>query len=142
MLCVVTWRGPVPWVHVHAEDLTHAASNASLARHVRVFHHGDDEPGWHFHWLLPRCDCEDQCPPREHEERDLPLAFAVVSFAAGGAHFVAALADGDWQAVSPPAVTPFTTHRAAFDRALGVASVLQTYPPSVSLRALIGVALC
>ena len=61
MLCLATWRGPLPWLHDHETDEHAAASDASLAQHLAAYHalpHGS-EHGWHIHMLLPfgRCPC-------------------------------------------------------------------------------------
>ena len=72
LLCLVTWRGPLPCLHDHETDLQAAVSDATLARHLVDYHtlsHEADE-GWHLHLLLPfgRCPGDDS----EDDPSDTP----------------------------------------------------------------------
>jgi hypothetical protein len=56
LLCLATWRGPLPWIHEHEDNPTTTA----LAGHLAAYHAGShDHHGWHWHVLMPfgRCPC-------------------------------------------------------------------------------------
>lgn len=71
LLCVSTWRGPIPVVHEHSLEMAALANNLSLARHALQFHtheFGHGETDWHLHFvmpedLLPLGGCNDVCLP-------------------------------------------------------------------------------
>lgn len=72
VLCVVTWRGPLPWLHDHAVDQRSAAKDASLSEHLAAYHamsRGHAEHGWHIHMLLPF----GRCPCSHHGEHSAPV---------------------------------------------------------------------
>lgn len=57
LLCVCTWRGPIPIVHEHSLDLAALGGNSSLALHAFQFHAdelGHGESDWHVHFVMPR----------------------------------------------------------------------------------------
>lgn len=67
LLCLASWRGPLPVLHGH--DLAPAIMEtpASVMTHIHRFHsHGDlSQPGhWHWHLLLP---WEEPTEPRGHD---------------------------------------------------------------------------
>lgn len=57
LLCFVMWRGPVPWIHHHAEEASDGLVDAALSRHLAAYHHDGlgilHTSAWHFHFLLP-----------------------------------------------------------------------------------------
>ena len=53
LLCVLTWRGPVPMLHHHEEF---AGDTAAIQTHEAVFHPGSpgkDLQEWHWHFVVP-----------------------------------------------------------------------------------------
>src|SRR5690349_21803974 len=71
-LCLVTWRGPLPWLHDHETDRGLAAKDSSLSQHLAAYHglsQEHAEHGWHMHMLMPF----GRCPCSQDEEQDSPL---------------------------------------------------------------------
>jgi hypothetical protein len=68
LLCLATWRGPIPCVHAHAG---HADHQTRLGHHLETYHSRGQfacTRSWHFHFLLPwqkfECyDCQDDPEP-------------------------------------------------------------------------------
>lgn len=53
LLCLATWRGPIPLIHAHGSE---QGADAQLERHLQSFHHGHLKQryfAWHLHLLLP-----------------------------------------------------------------------------------------
>ena len=74
LLCLLTWRGPIPVLHCHdAQSLDDPAA----AHHLDTYHVSDDtsSPGWHFHLML-WSDATGECP--DDDQPRTPHEFAVV----------------------------------------------------------------
>lgn len=72
VLCLVTWRGPLPWLHDHEVDRRLAAKDSCLSEHLAAYHaisRGHAEHGWHLHMLLPF----GRGPCSHHEDRSAPV---------------------------------------------------------------------
>ncbi|WP_139228359.1 hypothetical protein [Planctomicrobium piriforme] len=53
LLCLVSWRGPVPCLHAHA---TEGGANVQLEHHLHAYHEDQRDNRfltWHLHFLLP-----------------------------------------------------------------------------------------
>jgi hypothetical protein len=143
-LAVVFGRGPVPWIHTHETLARHGHFEDALAWHVRHFHQSDnDDHGWHIHWTLPwhivNCPCQHDSAPAEERASAVEMPFDVAQSAA------VIQADVDVHASSPPAMLLALDGerrpRWGPQTASGL-HFLETYLPTVSLRALYCVALC
>lgn len=44
------WQAPLPWLHCHNEE--QVRNNEAFARHLSIYHDGEDGTGWHFHFAL------------------------------------------------------------------------------------------
>jgi len=60
LLCCCLWRGPVPMVHQHDDQVESEAGSSEeagqLSRHLLAFHHDCEEKacvGWHLHFVCP-----------------------------------------------------------------------------------------
>jgi hypothetical protein len=145
VLAVVFGRGPVPWIHTHELLAQHGHSEGALAWHVQHFHPpgDDDDHGWHIHWTLPwhivNCPCQHDTAPSEERASALEMPLDVAQSAPIDQ------AEADIHASAPPSV--LLAHergdRPPWDP-LGVAGLhfLETYFPTVTLRALFCVARC
>lgn len=60
VLCLLTWRGPVPVLHSHAAE---SPARLAAARHLESYHLSADRAsvGWHFHVML-WSDFTEECP--------------------------------------------------------------------------------
>jgi len=143
-LVVSLWRGPLPWIHTHEAASRHSEDEVSFARHLRQFHpHEAAHEGWHVHFSYPwdvfdpPCHRPDPASPKPAWVYEMPF---VVSHAAG-------VTDADSQVNPDPLPLQLLEQGPAgsphFD-ATCVAGLhfMQTYSPSVPLRALICVAQC
>jgi hypothetical protein len=145
LLCLATWRGPLPWLHEHETDLQAAPGDAALQRHLASYHAvpAEAEEGWHLHLLLPfgRCPCEDS---HEDSQSQDPLSLygtLLTKSASVPASHLAASMSWDLAAAVPavfavPATIP--TRPPPNRPSSFLASLLLQAP----LRALTGVALC
>ncbi len=103
VLCLCTWRGPVPVVHSHDLDAHALTENASsswhLAEHLALCHSAESEgTGWHLHFIWPKpASGADDSPVDPFSWSALD---ATVSDRASLADFIAH--PGDSRASEPP----------------------------------------
>lgn len=144
VLAVSLWRGPVPWIHVHETLAPEGVIETLLAWHLQHFHPaGQKAYGWHVHWTLP---WEIDNWPSEEKDPELPSPTWVyeMPFASQGPCTVGV----DQHANSSPCPALLLLDQDSLEAldldATSVCSLhfLQTYSPSVALRALICVARC
>jgi hypothetical protein len=145
VLAVVLGRGPVPWIHTHQMLADHGHSENALAWHVQHFHPpGDDhDHDWHIHWTLPwqivNCPCQHDTTPSDERASVLEMPFDVAQSASIDQ------AEADRHAGAPPAMLSAYERgdRPPWDplRRIGL-HFLETYFPTVTLRALYCVAQC
>lgn len=142
LLAAALWHAPIPWIHTH-DALPGNALSASLAWHLRHFHADGEEPhGWHMHLTLPwdmfrrpngKTDPASPAPGWVFEmpfvNSDAPPAFADEHQTPAGT------------ALLLPEEQSAATVCLHANPVCGL-HFLQTYSSSVSLRALICVALC
>lgn len=144
-LAVVFGHGPVPWFHSHELMAHDTQSPDALARHLQHFHPSGDEDDhcWHIHWTLPwhvlNCPCQHDNTPLEERVSVLEMAFDV----AQSSPIEKAQADIHASAPPPMLAAHERGDRPPWDplRVTGL-HFLETYLPTVSLRALLCVALC
>ncbi|MCA9081473.1 MAG: hypothetical protein KDA58_12995 [Planctomycetaceae bacterium] len=56
LLCAATWRGPLPWLHQHADAANAGLHEAQTVEHCRQYHGNGLATvcsDWHWHVLLP-----------------------------------------------------------------------------------------
>lgn len=73
-LIFATWRGPVPCIHIHSNDVD--AVTAGLAEHVRSRHEdelGEDHARWHIHLMLPQDVGHTENSPTSPDRPEDPL---------------------------------------------------------------------
>jgi hypothetical protein len=144
LLCLVTWRGPLPWIHEHEMDPL-AAGDHALAEHLATYHAGShDHGGWHVHVLVPF----GRCPCGEEREEPSPLHDPLSYYGALAAPKAPAITSAhsiapDWHELpySEAFARVHTGHgasRPTHPAASFLGSLLATAP----LRAVTGVALC
>jgi hypothetical protein len=146
LLCLVTWRGPLPWVHEHDADELSATADHGLAKHLAVFHaDADDQEGWHWHILLPfgRCPCQEERQERSPTHDPLSDYGALViarTPTAAAAHWTA-LACDEAAAIYGRLDLPYEA-KGGHDPPQRPASFLSSLLTTAPLRAVTGVALC
>lgn len=68
LLCIATWRGPIPLVHAHGSE---KGADRSLAAHLHNFHQGHLKQsyfGLHLHLLLPW----ERFSPTDGDQKQIP----------------------------------------------------------------------
>lgn len=146
VLCLVTWRGPLPWLHDHEVDQRIAAKDASLSEHLAAYHalsRGHAEHGWHVHMLLPF----GRCPCPHHEEHSAPVQDPLSTY---GTLMTKSVAVPALDAASPAWCLPSLLDAPADRHAVAVLhpassdalSFLSGLLAGAPLRAVTGVALC
>lgn len=159
LLCVTTWRGPVPCVHQHdcaavevAEGSTESAQEAlatTILEHLKWFHSKVERTshlGWHLHILPSLAFIVDDASPVPTDAQGDPLSefgVPVAKIAAesagvdspwqGAGQFSKAILAGECRISSP------TWHSSADERPL---TFLSSLLPAAPLRAITGIALC
>lgn len=95
MLCIATWRGPVVWLHAHADHERSQQADVRLSSHLLRFHQ-ESPPAlgaarWHLHIGLLRDLMDDgfgddgqPSAPSNDEPILLAVAVCAVPFAASG----------------------------------------------------------
>jgi hypothetical protein len=146
VLAASLWRGPVPWIHSHEMLEAQGLPEAALAWHLRHLHpheSGHEIFGWHVHLTYPwDISNEPALPadpnaPKPRVTYDMPY---VVSPAPPAV-------DVDRHASSWLSVVPLYADATVAVRQMDPPSLAgrhfpAIHPPSVSLRALICIALC
>jgi hypothetical protein len=146
VLMTSLWRAPVPWIHSHETLEAQGLPESALTWHVQHLHSEQSEHsifGWHVHLSYPWDVSNEPAPPREPDAPkpravyDMPY---VVSAAPSNV-------DVDRHANQCVSSLPILLH--AFDACVPSEAgrvfdrhFPATYPPSVSLRALICVVQC
>lgn len=163
LLMLTLWNAPIPWVHVHGMPESADGYNRLLVEHLQVFHPGvnpatESQSGWHLHWILPWSVADggpcpaNPVPDRTPTDVDGPAETRPVH----SPRFTApsSLEDSLEELVRPArtSLAEFSgrigdydlrkASGAAGERAVACAHFFQTFPASVTLTALIGVALC
>jgi hypothetical protein len=146
VLAASLWRAPVPWIHSHETLEAQGLSEASLAWHLHHLHpHGSEHAifGWHIHLTCP-WDISNEPSPSQEPDSPKPRAVYDMPYLVSQAP---PAVDVDRHASSWLPAPLFCVHGTAesllFDaRCVSGRHFLQTYPPSVSLRALICVVQC
>lgn len=71
LLCVLSWRGPVPVLHCHAGDAE--ADNIHLVEHLNAYHPSHDTADdWHLHVMLMSDLVAGSCDDDEGEPATEP----------------------------------------------------------------------
>ncbi len=145
-LVLSLWRGPVPWIHSHETLEAQGEPESSLAWHIAHFHqpiHDHELFGWHVHLTCP-WDVFNE--PSRPLDPDSPKPRAVYDMPYVVSQAGSTL-DVDHDADAGPPASLLLDPGPAGSLHLDATCVpglhfLQTYSPSVPLRALISVALC
>jgi hypothetical protein len=145
LLCVATWRGPIPCLHAHAG---HAAHRTHLGHHLEMYHSGRvaGTLRWHFHFLLPwqKFDCYD-CEDDPESPIDPLMHDGALVLASDAYGILTALSCEHETATSMDDVQMSWCVRvlsAGGDTSRTYSSFVESLWLSVPVRAVTGVALC
>lgn len=143
ILCVATWRGPMPCLHEHLAGSPISESDSNLGAHCAQCHFDVDQVehlGWHFHVLMPWAESD----PTENAGET--AADPVVRCEVLPSISVAPLLDLliQWEVELPAGLNLASLNETAklCSSVAPQSSFLNSLLQAVSLRAVTGVALC